>query len=187
MLKTSNYIKHTTKNPLKKWLINYFYKVLFSLITDLKIITALDAGCGEGFTLDQLKKKFPAIDCVGIDASAKAINLGRKMFPKIKLKTGSIYQLPYKNRSFDLVLCTEVLEHLTNPAMALKEIKRAAKKYCLFSVPNEPWFRITRLGHDPEHINHWTKNKFVSLLEKNRFKILKVRTSFPWTIVLTKV
>ena len=187
MLQTSNYIKHTTKNPLKKWLINYFYKVLFSLITDLKIKTVLDAGCGEGFSLNQLRKKFPTKIYTGIDASAKAINLGRKMFPKIKLKTGNIYRLPDKNRAFDLVLCTEVLEHLTNPAMALKEIKRAAKKYCLFSVPNEPWFRITRLGNDPEHINHWTKNKFSAWLKQNQFKILQVRNPFPWTMVLTKI
>ena len=174
MLQTSNYIKHTSKNLLKKWLINYFYKVLFSLIADLKIITVLDAGCNEGFTLDQLKKKFPALNCVGIDVSDKAINIGRKMFPKIKLKTGSIYHLPYK-KTFDLMICTEVLEHLEQPEKALQEIKRATKQYCLFSVPNEPWFRITKLGNDPEHINHWTKNKFISLLEKNQFKILKVR------------
>ncbi|MEK7514142.1 MAG: class I SAM-dependent methyltransferase, partial [Patescibacteria group bacterium] len=121
MLQTSNYIKHTTKNPLKKWLINYFYKVLFGLIANLEIKTILDAGCGEGFSLNQLKKKFPSKIYTGIDASSKAIKLGKKIFPNIKLKTGNIYRLPDKDRIFDLVICTEVLEHLAKPAKALQE------------------------------------------------------------------
>ncbi len=184
---TDNYQKHTSKNPLKKLLINYFYKTLLVLLADLRIKTVLDAGCGEGFTLNRLKKNLPNKVYSGIDSSPKAIKLGKKLFPELKLRLGNIYYLPYKNQTFDLVICTEVLEHLAKPTEALREIRRVSKKYCLLSVPNDPWFRAIKLGNDPEHINHWSKNAFTRWLRKNRVNILKTKTPFPWTVVLTEV
>ena len=51
--KTSNFEKHASKNPLQKLLIGNFYKALLILAKDLKVKTILDAGCGEGFTLQK--------------------------------------------------------------------------------------------------------------------------------------
>ena len=48
-----------------------------------------------------------------------------------------IQALTYKNDSFDLVIHTEVLEHIPNPSKALKECRRILKKNgsCIFSIP----------------------------------------------------
>lgn len=193
MKATSNYQKHISKNPLQKFLIENFYRTLFSTIRDLNIKTILDVGCGEGFTLARFKKKQIGKRLEGIDYALEAITLGKKMYPTLILRQGDIYTLPYNDNSFDLVICSEVLEHLEKPQKALKEIKRVSKKYCLLSVPNEPLFMIanflrgknwSRLGNDIEHIQHWSSKSFEKFTKKEELKILVKRSPFPWTLIL---
>lgn len=129
----------------------------------------------------------------GVEYSQEAIKLGKKLFPNLTFKEGSAYELPYEDSSFDLVVCTEVLEHLDQPAKVLNEVLRTSKKYVLISVPNEPFFmlgnfmrgkNLSRLGNDPGHINHWTIATFLSFLKKNGLKIKKIKLPFPWILIL---
>jgi len=102
--------------------------------------------------------------------------------------------LPYKDNAFDLVLCTEVLEHLDDPQKGLKELVRVSKKYLVISVPNEPFFMFaqlvrgknwSRFGNDIEHINHWTMFGFPQFVKKNaNVKILAKRFPFAWTMLM---
>lgn len=193
---TDNYRKHTSKNPVQKFLIGNFEKTLSGEVKKLNISSILDAGCGEGFTLENLRAKNIGKAYEGIDFLKTAIDLGHKIHPQITLKQASIYELPYKDNSFDLVLSTEVLEHLKEPKKALKEIFRVSKKYVLLSVPNEPIFmgsnflrgkNVSRFGNDIEHINHWTFFGFEKFVKENAgvpIKILKRRYPFPWTMLI---
>jgi len=196
---TDNYKKHKNNNPLQKYLLNNFYKSLIEMLKqvqhdkDYVIKTILDAGCGEGFTLNKLYQEEMGEELEGIDGSEEAISIGKKIHPHLSLKRASIYKLPYKDSSFDLVLSTEVLEHLEEPEKALKEIIRVSRKYILLSVPNEPFFmlsnflrgkNITRWGNDIDHINHWSARSFEKFVEHEKVKIIKVKTPFPWTVVL---
>ena len=196
MKQTDNYKKHTSTNPLQKFFIANFEKTLSREVKKLKISSILDAGCGEGFTLEMLRKQRIGKKHEGIDFLKTAIEIGRKVHPKVKLKQASIYKLPYPKNSFDIVLCTEVLEHLEKPQEAVKELFRVSKKYVLVSVPNEPIFmgsnflrgkNWSRWGNDIEHINHWTMFSFPQFVKKNagvKAKILKSRYPFPWTMLL---
>lgn len=190
---SSNFQKHTSKSNIQKLLINNFYKSLISIIKPLHAKTILDVGCGEGFSLSKIQEQHIGVSLKGIDYSRKAISIGKKMFPKLSLKKGSIYKLPYKNNAFDLVLCTEVLEHLNDPQKGCEEALRVSKKYIVFSVPNEPFFmlgnflrgkNILRFGNGPEHIQHWTIVSFQSFLRKNGLKVKIIRFPFPWIMVL---
>ena len=192
---TANYKKHFSSNPLQRLLLNNFYNQLTELTKELKIKTVLDAGCAEGFGLKILSNHKTVKNLEGLDQSADAIKLGKRLHTFIKFTKGDIYKMPYKDRQFDLVICLEVLEHLKNPEKALKEIIRVAKKYCLLSVPHEPWFRLANLlrgknlscwGNDAGHIQHWSKKAFTNLLTKAGLKPLKSSSPFPWTMVLTE-
>ena len=189
----SNFRKHTHKNPIQQLLINNFYKTLINVIKPLKAKTILDVGCGEGFSLNKLNENNIGEKLEGIDYSKEAISIGKKLFPNLLLKQGSIYDLPYKDNTFDLVLCTEVLEHLENPKKGLQEILRMSKKYILVSVPNEPFFmmsnflrgkNVMRFGNDSEHINHWTIFSFQKFLKSKNIRINKLKLPFPWILVL---
>ena len=194
MSKTDNLKKHTSKNFLQVRLIKNFYNTLLGMVADLGVQKVLDVGCGEGFTLSELTRNNVGKILEGIDSSAEAISAGKVLMPDMNLREGDVYHLPYEDNSFDLVICTEVLEHLENPERALNEIIRVSKKYCLFSVPNEPIFRlanflrgknISRWGNDIEHINHWGSDEFASFIG-SKSKILAKKTPFPWTMILTQ-
>jgi 2-polyprenyl-3-methyl-5-hydroxy-6-metoxy-1,4-benzoquinol methylase len=189
----TNFVKHTSKNPLQKFLINNFFSTLISLIKPLSIESILDAGAGEGFTMNKLKENSIGKRIEGIECSKEAISFGKKLFPNLTIKKGSIYNLPYEDNSFDLAICTEVLEHLEEPTKALKEMLRISKKHLIISVPNEPFFMLSnflrgknllKFGNDKGHINHWNFLTIKTFLEKNGLKIKKVKLPFPWTIVL---
>lgn len=193
MQTTDNFKKHTSRNPLQKFLINNFYKNMIDVIKNLKISSILDAGCGEGFTLNKLYKNRIGKKLVGVDFLKTAIVLGRKIHPHLKLEQGTIYDLKFQNNSFDLVMATEVLEHLEDPKRALKELMRVSKKYILLSVPNEPFFmlanflrgkNITRWGNDIEHIQHWSAWDFKRFAESEDLKVISARHPFPWILLL---
>lgn len=189
----ANFIKHTSKNPIQKFLIKNFYISLISLVKPLKAESILDAGCGEGFTMNKLKENGIGKKIEGIEYSKEAIVFGKKLFPDLIIKQGSVYDLPYKDNFFDLVICTEVLEHLENPNKALKEMLRVSRKYLIISVPNEPFFmlsnflrgkNLSRLGNDTEHINHWNLLSLRRYLSQNKVVVKKIRLPFPWITVL---
>lgn len=193
MEETDNYRKHTTQSFIQRVLINNFFNTLLSLVRTIKVDAVLDVGCGEGFTLQKLKQAHLGSQYEGIEYSEIAIALGKRIHPDLVFRHGDIYQLPYKDKAFDLVICTEVLEHLENPKAALTELVRVSKRYCLLSVPNEPFFRggnflrgknWSRWGDDIEHIQHWSNNSFENFVEKGGIKILIKKTPLPWTMIL---
>ncbi len=197
---TDNYKKHTVGYSfwqfkfLQKLLIDNYLFILLREVKNLKPENVLEVGCGEGFILEKLKNEKACKKLFGVDISKDAINLAKKIHPGLDLKEGNIYNLPYKDNSFDLVICAEVLEHLEKPIDAMNEIKRVCKKNLLLSVPNEPLFRIgnftrgknwSRFGNDIDHIQHWSENSFRKFVGKF-LKVKKVVTPLPWIFVIAE-
>lgn len=189
----TNFLKHTSKNPIQKLLIANFYKSFIGLAKSVNSTSILDAGCGEGFTLQRLMQEGMGEKIEGIEYSKEAISFGKKLFPHLTINHGSVYDLPYKDNSFDLIICTEVLEHLEEPAKALGEMLRVSGKYLIISVPNEPLFMLSNFlrgknvmhfGNDPEHIQHWTIFSFQRFLRRENIKIKAMKLPFPWIMAL---
>lgn len=191
---TDNYKKHTSKNPIQKFLIDRFFDALLTEVQALTPIRILDAGCGEGFTLEKMRRRNIGQVLEGVDAQAEAIKIGKATHPELTLKEGSIYSLPYKDDSFDVIVCTEVLEHLEHPEDALKELYRVSSRYCVITVPNEPFFQtanflrgknLSRWGNDIEHIQHWS-TRGIAKLVGSQFTVRKVRSPFPWSLIVAE-
>ena len=194
MANTTNFEKHTNQNPISKFFLDNFSKVLIESITPLKPQSILDVGAGEGFVLEKLRKNKIGKKLEGIEYMDEAIALGKKTNPLVKIKKGDIYKLPYKDNAFELIICTEVMEHLEDPKMALAELKRVTSKHIILSVPNEPLFTIQRflrgknmmkLGDHPEHIQHWNSETFRAFVE-DQLTVKEVKTPLPWTMVIAK-
>ena len=189
---TDNFRKHSSKNPLQQFFISRFFVALIAEVRALHPTSILDAGCGEGFTLERFRLAGVGAHLEGIDLNPGAIDLGRTPHPHLALTQGSVYQLPYADNTFDLVVCTEVLEHLERPADALTELSRVAKRYVIITVPHEPFFQmanllrgknISRWGNDSEHIQHWSSPGIAEMIG-GACRIKTVRTPFPWTLVV---
>lgn len=82
----------------------------------------LDAGCGTGLNLASM----PAAS-TGIDLNPRNLDLIRQRLPQHAVVQGDIESMPFEDASFSTVVCTEVLEHVPYPAMALSEIHRVLK------------------------------------------------------------
>ena len=126
--------------------IHFFYKIIreyrWKVIQKLlnpKAKTLLDIGCQELFFYRRLKRKYK-------------ITLA-DYEPKLKMiKKEDVQALSFKDNSFDIVLCQEVLEHVPNPVKAMKELKRVAKKQLIITIPYEPFFTFWRgLYWEKEH------------------------------------
>ena len=139
-------------------------------------VTIADVGCAEGFVAAFLRRSFPRLSCTGMDIDLAALRRGRQLSPAFESQQADILHLPYRSKSVDLVLCLEVLEHLHQPQAALAEITRVSRRYCLLSVPHEPFFRlanlargksVSRLGDDIDHRQHWTRGGFAAFLSAN--------------------
>lgn len=187
---SSNESKYSTKNPLKRYFLNKFINRLLVLFSKGKFSNLLDVGCGEGFTEKIILEKFTKAKLTGIDISLQAIKKASLRNPQAKYLTGSVFKLPFKNRSFDLVICLEVLEHLKTPQKALTELIRVTRKRLIISVPNEPLFTILRffggqnipqLGRHPEHVNFWNKRSFSEFLKDQNHRVT-IETCGPWLI-----
>ncbi len=94
-----------------------------------KDTTLLDIGCGNGFFTYPLSM---ICNTVGMDFSRRMLSLN----PCEKLAQGSALALPFKENSFDIVFCSNLLHHIDRPEEAVKEMQRASRCYVVLSEPN---------------------------------------------------
>lgn len=188
-IRTTNYEKYATRNPVARALYAGFFRKVTALVEPLQPARVLDAGCGEGETIERLRPLLPG-QVTGFDNNPDCVAFVSRRFPGYRFTVEDIYRLPYPDAEFDLVFCLEVLEHLAEPGKALAELCRVARRDIVISVPNEPWWSLTnlarfkyvsRLGDHPEHVQHWNRRTLRRLLEPFA-ESLTVTGSYPWLI-----
>jgi len=185
--------KYRSKNPVTRALIRRFVERLHGLFVAAQPAeSVVEIGVGEGFLSGYLSERFPEKRFTGLDLAEHDLANLRVKFPKIDARQGSIYDLTGLTPPYDLVLCCEVLEHLPDVPRALDQLASLGAKRLLVTVPHEPYFKlsnlarlknVTRLGNDPEHVNHWGKSSFRATLE-TRFRVEELVTSYPWLLAL---
>jgi ubiquinone/menaquinone biosynthesis C-methylase UbiE len=148
-----------------------------------------DIGCGEGITLEKVTRLFPDKDFIGVDPLQENLLICARH--NLKITGGDVYNLPFRNRSFDCVLLLEVIEHLSNPSSAISEINRILKPVGKLIVifPNDKMFRVARLMtckfqeafYDPGHITQWTPETAEELANHHGFIVIEQK-SIPFLI-----
>jgi ubiquinone/menaquinone biosynthesis C-methylase UbiE len=96
----------------------------------------LEVGVGAGNVLDEV----PTGQRFGLDLSRSVLADARlRLASRATLLEGDAARLPFATHAFDRILCSEVLEHLPDPAEAVREIARVARpgSIVVLSVPNE--------------------------------------------------
>jgi len=187
--------KYRSSNPLQRFLIRQFLQQVRMIFREVPQGPLCEVGCGEGFVLRDLSdhgllNERPA---TGLDINEASLRFAATLVPEINFRKASAYEIPLGDKACRCVMMLEVLEHLEDPAKALREAARVGD-FLLVSVPHEPFFMAanflrgknwSRWGSDEEHIHFWGKKSFRQLLEPHG-TILRLAAPFPWMIALLK-
>lgn len=143
--------------------------------------TLLDVGCGLGIFLKIAKSS--EYEVAGNDISSYAKNYVSKK-NKIDFYLGPIDTLTLPKNTFDIVTAWDVLEHIPQVNLAFKSIHRSLKKggYLILTTPDiNSWdakmMRSFWYGYQkiPEHLLFFSTDSIKNVLEKNGFKVIKIR------------
>jgi SAM-dependent methyltransferase len=200
----NTYDKYGSSNPAVRRMMAAFERSLDELLALAEPRSLLDVGCGEGVLVHRWAERLGAqTRVVGIDLEEDSIQAGwaEHQAPNLEYRTmlagraDRVENLPFAENEFDLASAIEVLEHVPDPAHTVSEMARCAERHLLVSVPREPLWRMLnmargaywpQLGNTPGHLNHWSRRSFVRLLSRHG-QVVKVRSPFPWTMLLVRL
>lgn len=105
----------------------------------------------------------------------------------LKLFVASASDIPLPNSSIDIIVSTEVFEHIKDFLKTLKEIHRVCKKNALLivSIPNNYVHKYKIKGPHPEHVNNWRYDEFINILHPY-FDLIEGRMNGWWIPVFKK-
>jgi ubiquinone/menaquinone biosynthesis C-methylase UbiE len=123
----------------------------------------LEVGCGEGRGINWLMPKVTSYSA--IDKIEPVINLLQKKYPQGKFVSGNIPPLSvFESNSFDSLVSFQVIEHVKDDLLFLKEIHRVLKPggIALLTTPNRP----LSLSRNPWHIREYTAKELTDLAKQ---------------------
>ena len=108
--------------------------------------SVLELGCGEGATLEYLKRHGIARKTTGVEIDTAAAKKAAERLDVV-LHQSAEQPLDLPLEEFDLVLCLDVLEHLYNPWKVLADLKKHIKPggYLLASIPNVQHWSVVKM------------------------------------------
>lgn len=165
----------------------YIYPVIRHMLRYDKSKRILDMGCGNGEMTQRLIAE--GFDVVGIDASQTGIDIAKRKHPdRFFLHDVSADKLPDEvgDRPFDIVISTEVIEHLYAPRAYMALIRRTLQSRrgdVILSTPYHGYLKNVALAvsgkmdthysplWDGGHIKFWSRKTLTALLEEFGFEV----------------
>lgn len=165
-----------------------WYRRALSLLPDCRNFSAVELGSGAGEFARLIKPRVKKITCSDI-SPIYIEKLKRSGFEAVK--TDFNRNLPFDSRSFSLAIALEVIEHVIEAELFLKEASRILKPkgYFLLSTPNIAWwgYRLMALiGRPPKkegyHFRFFTHRTLSQKLAKTGFRLERTAsfTTIPW-------
>lgn len=130
----------------------------------------LDVGCGPGSITRGFAERLTPGEVIGLDASPGVLEIARedgaaRGLTNLHYQQGSVYALPFPAESFDVVFAHQLLQHLSDPLAALREMTRVLRPGGLVGVRDVDWGTVAYWPPDPwidrfieAHFKTWTRN-----------------------------
>ena len=136
----------------------------------------IDIGCSTGANVEAARRL--GFKASGIDLCCESIEFARENFPDCDFKVGTVEVVDAK---YDLVFCTEVLEHVTKPHEFIESIAGIMKPGAVLymTTPDAGHFRVPRdfakwkHVHAPDHLAYYQLSTIKRLLSEHGMKPIK--------------
>ena len=146
-------------------------KFLLSYLSIQRDSPVIDVGCGVGSNLPLLKSM--GFKVIGIDSESYGLSFAKNL-SEVLLINGDALNLPVKSNSIELVIATDILEHLDDDSVGIKEIHRTLTREgkVILTVPAFEflWGIQDVVGM---HKRRYSKNEFLKKVEREGFTVLK--------------
>lgn len=147
----------------------------------------LELGCGHGNMLMEARQR--GFDVQGLEYSSDAAQRANDKLGADLVDVGTISEIPIPERSFDICLLVDVIEHIRDPEFVLKHIWRILKEggVLFIATPSVDSWSARALGrhwmeYKPEHLFYFDRNTIRPLIENVGFADIVISTG---TKVLT--
>jgi SAM-dependent methyltransferase len=137
------------------------------LCRGLDVQSVLDVGCGDGSIVGRLSDVNFGSEYIGVDISSSAIAAARaKKIARASFEVFDGSSLPFRDKEFDLVVMSHVVEHLEHPRNLIREAQRVGV-HVVIEVPCEHTIRLPRdyVADPVGHINYYTPVTIRRLLQ----------------------
>jgi len=145
--------------------------LLLSLLDKLDFGSFIDIGCAEGFYPRLVNARYGA-EAYGVDLSVSGVRRMRD-YHKLDGVSADAHFLPIEDNSFDVVLCSNTIEHVSNPDQVIAELMRIARRYVIVGVPQALTqkemdnFRPDLEAQRDQHVQIYTASTFREILPES--------------------
>jgi ubiquinone/menaquinone biosynthesis C-methylase UbiE len=124
-----SYSKQEREQIFAAELTRYHYLGLDKVLPGARV---LDVGCGTGHRVMPIAHHFGVKEYVGFDHSTASLNVARELikeldFSQARVTEGDLFNLPFADGEFDIVISQGVLHHTSEPYRGFKELTRVCK------------------------------------------------------------
>lgn len=184
-------------NPIIRFQETNRIRSFVSKAGDVRGRNVLDLGCGYGHVLGLLHK-MGARRCVGLDLDRNYVARANKEKPHLDIRLHDITQPFEHGKFYDIIMASEVLEHVTNPIPVLQNMKAVMHKRSMgiIQVPNErlvikvksaiSGLHIGKVisgiseGRQPAHLRIYTKKSLRKQLRTAGFHNIRITYDWPF-------
>jgi hypothetical protein len=122
---------------------------IISALRGLQPSTVLDVGTGRGVMLWPLMEAFPSLPITCVDARIDRVDdlahVARGGIQQLQAHHSTIEALSQSSQRFDVVIASEVLEHVDDAQVAARALMHVATRFIIVTVPSQP-------DDNPEHV-----------------------------------
>ena len=152
-------------------------RLIRSWTANLGTRTLLDVGCGPGHLLDEFRTHGYSGQMTGSDNSRETIELNQSRQPWARWEYNDITESSL-DEQFELVICSEVLEHTVDDRAAFENLARMSSRYLMITVPTGP---IRPLEAGFGHLRHYTLAQLESMTHAVGFRVVRASAwGFPF-------
>jgi len=178
-VKANNGYKYTTNASFSSLVSNQRITDEIIKYIPSNVKSAIDIGCGDGLSANDLKNAYPNIEFTGFDPAFEAIEIAKSKYKQVNFLVGDLLNpATFPNKKFDVGIIKGVLHHLASAYTGIENSMKLSDKMIIVEPNgNNPILKMIE-KNSQYHIEHeeqsFSSKQLVEWCEKAGYKIIKL-------------